>query len=195
MNDIPSHGGLPKPTTPQIARSISTPHGDLELKDLFTELFTQLHTRARYSMGGDSAGHTLQPTALVSEAYLRLQKRGIDAWKDHDHFLLVASRAMRSVLVDHYRAKNTQKRGGHKADLDVELIAAPFEELAVDLHSLDLALTKLEASEPQMAKAVQLRFFAGTSMEEVARLLNIPLRTLERRMTIVRAWLHTEVSE
>ncbi|MBL4771280.1 MAG: RNA polymerase subunit sigma-70 [Planctomycetes bacterium] len=198
MNSYSSDGDPPEGSDPSAVRPFAEfppIPPDEELKELFSELFLQLHNQARRSMGGDSAGHTLQPTALVSEAYLRLQKSGSSQWDNRDQFLLIAARAMRCVLVDHFRAKFALKRGGNKADLDVELIAAPFEELSLDLDALDLALTKLEKSEPQMAQAVQLRFFVGTSMDEVARLLGMPLRTLERRMTIVRAWLHTEISK
>lgn len=193
----PSDEGLgnksdaPKPSLAAHLRPLPPDH---ELKELFSELFLQLHTRAQQTLGKEHLGHTLQPTALVSEAYLRLQKNSKKRWNDPDHFLLVASRAMRCVLVDHYRAKNSIKRYKQQTDVDVTLIAAPYEELAVDLDALDQALTKLEKSEPQMAQAVQLRFFAGASMEEISRLLDISLRTLERRLTIVRAWLHGEVS-
>ncbi len=180
-----------------------TPNGDRfpsmppdhELKALFSELFLQLHSQARHSFRGEGSGHTLQPTALVSEAYLRLQKGGGTEWRDRDHFMLLAARAMRCVLVDHYRAKHALKRGGKRIELDLDFVAAPFNELALDLDALDRALNELEESEPQMAQAVQLRFFVGTPMEEVARLIDMPIRTLERRMAVVRSWLHAEVSK
>ncbi len=192
-NEDPIGKSNPEPA-PNGGRFPSMPP-DHELKQLFSELFLQLHNQARHSFRSEGSGHTLQPTALVSEAYLRLQKSGGRRWQDRDHFMLLAARAMRCVLVDHCRAKHALKRGGKRVELDLDFIAAPFNDLALDLHSLDLALDKLEESEPQMAHAVQLRFFVGTPMEEVARLIDMPIRTLERRMAVVRSWLHAEVSK
>lgn len=167
---------------------------DQELKDLFSLLFKELHQRARNSMGVVAQAHTLQPTALIGEAYIRIQKSGPNRWDNHDHFLKTASRAMRCVLVDHYRSKHTIKRSKQRADIEVDMIAEVFEKRAGNLHALDLALKKLETTHPEMAQAVQLRFFGGVEMGEVARILDIPLRTLERRWTTVKSWLKAELS-
>ena len=167
---------------------------DAELRKLFTELFDELHVQARRTMARQSKEHTLQPTALIGEVYLRFQRSGRGDWENRDHFLMSASRVMRSVLVDHYRAKHTLKRGKEREVIELDHIADAFQETGIDLEALDIALHKLEEEQPEMARAVQLRFFGGVEMKEIARILDMSPRTLERRWYTVRGWLRSQLS-
>ncbi len=160
-----------------------------ELNELFNQHLATLRQQAAHHMGRQNKDHTLQPTALVNEVYVRLQKAGRADWEDRTHFLRVASKAMRSILVDNFRKKNSLKGGGKKEDRELDQITVSFEENGYDLEALDMALTELAVSQPLMAEAVQLRFFGGAEMKEVAEALNMPLRTLERNWKTTRAML------
>jgi len=162
-------------------------------EDLFRELYTELHRRAQELMRGQADGHTLQATALVGELYLRIFGRGERAWTDRQHFLLSASRVMRHVLVDHARRKHRRKREGVRVDSELDQMLVEFEDRALDLEALDKALERLEELDPGMAKAVDLRFFAGISAAEAARALDLPRRTFDRRWQMTRAWLYREL--
>ncbi len=163
------------------------------LGPLFEALYHELRAQARGQMGG-LMGHTLQPTALVNEAFFRIQKAG-GAWNDRSHFLLAASRVMRHVLVDHYRRRRSLKRDGHRLDLELNELAEAFSDRASDLVGLDEALAKLEARDPTMAKTVDLRFFGGVPMEEIAEILGVPLRSLQRNWAITKKWLHGQLGD
>ena len=166
---------------------------DTVLRQMFTELFEELHVRAKGSMARQDPSHTLQPTALIGEVYLRLQRSGRTEWTDRNHFLVSASKIMRSVLVDHFRAKKTIKRESEREFLDLDYIAETFNEKGMDLDRLDAALKELESEQPEMARAVQLRFFGGLSMTETAEVLGMTLGTLEGRWYTVRAWLKRQM--
>lgn len=180
-------------TAASIERSLADLRGgdNDALRRLFDALYTELHGRAAAAMARQPAAHTLQATALVGEAYVRIAKAGCDDFQDRAHFLLSASRAMRHVLVDHYRAKRSDKRA---TGLDIELIASPFEDRAVDMEELDAALSELADLDESRARIVELRFFGGASMDEIARVLDLPKRTLERRWQSGRAWLFKRLS-
>lgn len=160
---------------------------------LFSLFYEELHQRASALMDQQPNGHTLQPTALVGEMYLRLFKGQSAGWTDRRHFLLSAARAMRHVLVDHARRKSAKKRSGEaqREPLDLWLVAC--EERAVDLTVLDEVLTKLAEFDPEMLTAVELRLFGNASSEEAARALGMGQRTFERRWQAVRAWLYKEL--
>ncbi|MCA9003207.1 MAG: sigma-70 family RNA polymerase sigma factor [Planctomycetes bacterium] len=164
-----------------------------KLKELFTELVAELRQRAVWSMQGANPGHTLQPTALIGEAYLRLSRSDELRWESKAHFLCTAAKVMRDVLVDHARKKRTLKRNGTRTDMDMDALTAEFEERGLDLEKLDLALKRLEREQPAMATAIQLRFFAGVEMSEIADILEVSKRTLERRMATIRSWLRTQI--
>lgn len=166
------------------------PHDGRELFDL---LYGRLLQQARQAMRGQPAGHTLQPTALVSEVYLRMVSGDPANWKDRKHFLLTAARAMRQILIDSSRRRNAVKRGGGRTRDPLDEIAIEYEDRSLDIEALQAALEKLAVFDPLMARAVDLRFFAGCEMEEVARLLEVPQRTLARRWATTRAWLYGEV--
>lgn len=161
-----------------------------ELLDLvYRELRAEAHRQMRFQAGR----HTLQTTALVHEAWLRLAHLEGVRWQDRSHFMGVAARAMRSVLVDHARSRSRQKRdpGGEQLPLDVVTLA--YEERSADLLSLDAALDRLAEVDETSARVVELRFFAGLTMQEVARVLGVALRTAERSWSFARAWLRKEL--
>ena len=155
-------------------------------------LYDELRAIARAQMGG--AAHTLQPTALVHEAYLRLVRRE-DSWENRRHFLGFAARAMRSVLVDHARAKQRVKRGGKLERDPLHAAVAWFEENRIDLLALEDALRRLEGEDPRQHRIVELRFFAGLSNAEAAEALSISLATVEREWAVARAWLYRYMAD
>ena len=157
-------------------------------------LYRQLHQMAERCMRGQSPDHTLQTTALVHEAYLRLAERAPTTRAERAEFLAMASKAMRHVLVDHARGKRRLKRSppGSKESLDE--ISVAYDERAFDLLNLHDVLEKLATFDATMAKVVEMRFFGGLSMPDCADLLDIPLRTLERDWSATRAWIMAELS-
>jgi RNA polymerase sigma-70 factor, ECF subfamily len=144
-------------------------------------------------MAGERAGHSLQATALVNEAYLRLINAKDVPWQDRAHFLAVAARVMRRILVDHARSRHYQKRGGEavRVTLDEALIVAP--EPDQDLAALDDALTALEAVDARKSQVVEMRFFGGLTIEETAAALQISRDTVKRDWNIAKLWLLREL--
>ena len=162
---------------------------------LFDVLYAELRRLAGAVMRRERPDHTLQPTALVHEAYIRLMGPG-GAFENRAHFLAVAATAMRRVLVDHARARQTDKRGGSSARLDVEdldSLAREDVEPEIDLLALDDALTRLDALDPRQGRIVELRFFGGLTVEETAEVVGISERTVKREWQISRAWLSREL--
>lgn len=160
----------------------------------FTALYQELHRKAQQQMNGQPADHTLQPTALVNEVYMRIAEY---KYSDRDHFLAVASKAMRRVLVDHARRQLTDKRDGAGTRLALDrwldrLEAQPGR--TIDLLVFEEILNELHERSPESARLVELRFFGGLTNPECARILDIPLRTLESRWHATRAWLATQLS-
>ena len=137
--------------------------------------------------------HTLQATALVHEAYLRLHEGRELAASDRVGFLALASTAMRCALVDHARAHGSEKRQPPDERVPLDALLVAYEDRAVDMLALDEALERLDGFDPEMARAVEMRFFGGLSAEETAEFLGIPLRTFERRWKAARAWLRAEI--
>jgi len=161
-------------------------------EEIFGIFYKELHRIARRYMVGQSPGHTLQPTALVHEAWLRVVKADESIVNDRERFLAVAARAMRTVLVDASRRKQAKKRdGGERVPLD-EILPA-FEESATDLLVLDDALTQLAQRSARAARVVELRFFGGLSIEGTARVLEQSTATVERDWRTARAWLATRL--
>ncbi len=160
---------------------------------LFRCVYTELHRRANALMLRQPDQHTLQPTALVNELYLRLFDGSNRSWQGRVHFLRVASQAMRHILVDHARRKASEKRGGGRSNRPLEEVAIVYEDRSLDLLGLQEALKRLEELDPDMARAVDLRFFGGVTVEDTAKMLDIPLRTFTRRWQMTRAWLYREV--
>ncbi len=147
---------------------------------------------ARY-MRQERPDHTLQPTALVHEAYLRLmEQRQID-WQSRAHFYAVAAQLMRRILVDHARARRAGKRGGSHHKVSLEEAADIRHHQSVDLIGLDDALERLARWDTRQSRIVELRFFGGLSIEETAEVLGVSTRTVKREWTVARAWLYGEL--
>ncbi|MFM9994467.1 MAG: sigma-70 family RNA polymerase sigma factor [Phycisphaerales bacterium] len=156
---------------------------------LLPVVYDELRRMAQAYLGGEVPGHTLSATALVHEAYVRLAGRAGTLPAERAEFFAVAAQAMRRILVDHARAKKAQKRGGSSARVPLDDAVAWFEERALDLPELDRALVELAGHDPRKARLVELRFFAGMSVTQVAEVLAMPVRTVERDWTLARAWL------
>lgn len=166
-----------------------------ELDALFLRVYDQLRRMAAALMRSQPPDHTLQPTSLVHEAYLKLSRHGELAGIDRAHVLALAARAMRQVLVDHARAHRRDKRGGAgrlRVTLAEGMTAA---EPDWDVIALDQALDRLAQLDPQQVKIVELRFLAGLSVEEVAGLLGISTATVKRDTAVARAWLFRELRQ
>ncbi|MEO0649984.1 MAG: ECF-type sigma factor [Planctomycetota bacterium] len=161
--------------------------------ELFRLLYSELHRRAEGMMGGQPRDHTLQATALVSEAFIRLFKNGSPRLNDRRHFLLAASRAMRHVLVDYARRKASDKRSGVRSATPLEELLLEYDNRSLDVAELNMALERLEEFDPEMMRAVELRFFGGASVEETIEALGMAKRTFERRWELTRAWLYREL--
>jgi RNA polymerase sigma-70 factor, ECF subfamily len=139
--------------------------------------------------------HTLQPTALVNEAYLRLVDRSDSMWQDRSRVLGLAANVMRHVLVDHARAHNAEKRGDGQLQVTlVEDIAGGEGNSAADVLAVDEALTRLNNFDPRQAKILEMHFFGGLTFEEIAQQLDVSTRTVKRDWTMARAWLRHELS-
>jgi RNA polymerase sigma factor (TIGR02999 family) len=165
-----------------------------EAPELFARVYGELRKLAGAYMRHERPGQTIQATGLVHEAYMRLAGVGTP-WRDERHFLGIAARAMRQILVERARARGAQKRWAalDRVSLRESLALARADE--VILPALDEALTRLERIDPEQARIVDLRFFAGLSVEEAAAALEISPATLKRRWTLARAWLFRELSD
>jgi RNA polymerase sigma factor (TIGR02999 family) len=164
---------------------------DQAASQLLPLVYDELRRLAAQKLAHENPGQTLSATALVHEAYLRLVGGDEEPhWGSRGHFFAAAAEAMRRILVEHARRKASRKRGGDRAraDLDVGQLAAP--ELREDLLALDEALDQLAAADPEAARLVQLRYFAGLTLAEAAQVLGISARTADRLWAYARAWLH-----
>lgn len=159
-------------------------------QELFEIVYGDLRARAARLM--QSPGHTLQPTAVVNEAWMKLAANE-SAWENRGHFLAVASRAMRQVLVDHARAKKSQKRGGDSERVELDTAVQIFQERARDLVELDAALERLQAIDPSLMHLVELRFFGGLTIRETADVMQVSTPTVERSWRTARSWLRNEL--
>jgi RNA polymerase sigma-70 factor, ECF subfamily len=166
---------------------------ELAQQELIPLVYEELRRLARGYMRRERTDHTLQPTALVNEAYLRLAEGSPVNWKDRTHFFAVAATLMRRILVDHARAHQAGKRVGHGRRLEMDEAAAFPEQKGIDPLALDEALGRLEKRDPRQSRIVEMRFFGGLSEEEIARHLGISSRTVRREWRVARAWLFKEV--
>jgi RNA polymerase sigma factor (TIGR02999 family) len=160
------------------------------LEELIPLVYAELRKLAKNYMRQQRPGHTLQTTALVNEAYLRLVDSSRVNWQNRTHFFAISANLMRRVLVDFARAKNSQKRGGERIQVTLdERIEVPSENVT-DLVALDEALQKLAEMNERQAKIVELRYFGGLSEDEIAENLEISTRTVRRDWNIAKAWLY-----
>jgi len=163
------------------------------LEQLIPLVERELHRIARRCMAGERGGHTLQATALVNEVYVRLVDGKAVPWQDRAHFLAVAARAMRRILVDHARAKQAQKRGGAEVRVTFDEALVVSDEPAHDFIALDDALKGLAAFSERKSRVVELRFFGGLSVDETASVLNVSADTVMRDWRLAKAWLEREM--
>ena len=170
--------------------------GNEEAKELLLPfVYDELRRQARYLMSSERSNHTLQPTALVHEAFLRLTEQTGIEWRDRSHFFGFASRIMRQILVDHARLHATQKRGNHPIHFSIDDVQIPIEERAEAILSLNEILDRLEMFDEQQAKIVEMRFFGGMNNAEIAENLGISERTVGREWQAARLWLYRELNK
>jgi len=164
------------------------------LDDLLPLVYNELHRLAGYYMRGERPSHTLQTSALVNEAYLRLAGAEHIQWQNRAHFFAIAAQVMRRILVDHARRRDKQKRGGavQKVELDEAMLVS--EQRAAEVVALDDALKSLAEIDPRKSQLVELRFFGGMSIEETAEVLQASPGTVMRDWTLAKAWLLREIT-
>jgi RNA polymerase sigma factor (TIGR02999 family) len=157
--------------------------------ELLPVVYSELRIIAERHLRMETPGHTLQATALVHEAYLKLIKQRNASWKDRAHFCSIASQVIRRVLLDHARRKRTLKRGGPAGRVTIDGVPADAPAPAIDLLALEEVLNELSRLDERQARIVELRFFGGLDMPEVAEVLGISVRTAQSDWALARAWL------
>jgi RNA polymerase sigma factor (TIGR02999 family) len=165
------------------------------LERLLPLVYDELHRLARHYLSRERPGHTLQATALVNEAYLRLVDQQKSDWQDRAHFFAVAARIMRHLLIDHARARRYAKRGGGAQQVSLEEGAAFTPEPSVDLLALDEALDRLAVIDERKVVIVELRYFSGLSVEETAEAMRLSEITVKREWLKAKAWLYRELNQ
>lgn len=180
-----------------VTQILSDMHGGdrASLEKLLPMIYDELHALAQAQLRQERPGHTLQATALVNEAYLKLIELKHIKWEGRAHFFGAAARIIRRILVDHARGRDRLKRGGDRKRIPLDSSAIQDDGKSVDLIALHEALEKLEALDSRQSKIVELRFFGGLSMKEVADVLGVSLRTVEGDWTMARAWLMEQLAE
>jgi RNA polymerase sigma factor (TIGR02999 family) len=165
------------------------------LDKLVPVVYQELRRLAAYYMRRERPGHTLQTSALVNEAYMRLVDYSQMRWQSRAHFFAVAAQAMRRILVEHARKRHFAKRGGGAVKVSFDEAAIVSQEQAADLVALDDALTSLEAMDERKARIVELRYIGGLNIEETAEVLAISPATVQREWRAAKAWLYREIKE
>ena len=163
------------------------------LDELMPAVYDELRRMADRYMRGERKGHTLQTSALVNEAYLRLAGHDQMQWQNRAHFFAIAAQAMRRILVDHARRRGNQKRGGDVQKVNLDEAAAVTTERDAEIIALDEALVELAKVDPRKARMVELRYFGGLSVEETAQVLGVGHATVMRDWGMARAWLLREL--
>src|SRR5438552_2815380 len=164
------------------------------LEKLFPLVQPELHRLAHHYMSRERPGHTLQTTAILDEAYLRLVDDTKPVWQGRTHFIAAAAQLMRRVMVDHARERQSLKRGGGALKVTLNEAALVTETLSDDILALDEALEQLAAQDPRKSQIVELRYFGGLTVEETAEFLKLSHRTVEREWTMAKAWLYRALS-
>lgn len=168
--------------------------GDQQALDKLTPLvYEELRQQAARYLRKERPGHSLQATALINEAYLRLIDVKDVQWQNRAHFFAIAANLMRRILVDHARRRDAEKRGGSQVLLTLDDAFAAAEQPDVDLLAIDEALNKLAMIDAQQARVVELRFFSGLTVEETAAALGVSPKTVKRDWSVARAWLRREI--
>ena len=164
------------------------------LNALLPVVYAELHRQAANYLRRERVGHTLQPTALINEVYLRLIDQKHVNWQNRAHFFGIAAQAMRRILVDHAKSRHRDKRGGNAENLPIEAAELAISKTkSVDLVALDEALTRLAQLDERQARIVELRFFSGMSVDETAEALNISAATVKNDWRSAKAWLFLEL--
>jgi RNA polymerase sigma factor (TIGR02999 family) len=170
--------------------------GDVDARDRLMEVvYRELRRRAAAYLRRERAGHTLQPTALVHEAYLRLVDQNAAGWQNRAQFYGVASEIMRRILVDRARARNTTKRSGQWARVTLDESLAEHQARDVDVLDLDAALTNLATFDARKSQVAELRFFGGLTLQETGHVLGLSVATVEREWKVARAWLYARLKD
>jgi RNA polymerase sigma factor (TIGR02999 family) len=181
---------MSRPTHDVTGLLVALREGDKEAADLLVEaVYSDLRKKAAAFLRRERPGHTLQPTALVHETYLRLVDQKRVVWQSRAHFLGVAAEMMRRILVDHARNRKARKRGGSRTRVTLDEALASSGPRALDLIALDDALNELAALDPRQSRVVELRAFGGLSVEETAEVMEISPATVKRYWAFSRAWL------
>jgi RNA polymerase sigma factor (TIGR02999 family) len=162
-------------------------------EQVFPIVYDELRRLARIRMSGEKSDHSLQPTALVHEAYIRLMRQKTD-WQDRTHFFAIASSIMRHVLVDEARGRLAAKRGGGAAKVTLDGLQLASPERDADIMAIDEALTRLAELSERQARVIEMTFFGGLTEEETAESLGVSVRTVHRDWATARAWLHSQLS-
>jgi len=178
-----------QPSEKQPASSSTADHATLA-----PSLYKELHKLAARKMRFERANHTLQPTALVNEAYLRLAEASGSLWKDRAHFLAAAAHVMRHILVDHARSHGAGKRGAGAVQVTLDENIVPSPSHSIDILALHEALERLSKLDARQGRIVELHFFGGLSFEEIAAVLELSERTVKRDWAMARIWLFKEIS-
>lgn len=169
--------------------------GDVAARDALVPIvYQELRRIARRCLAGQRSDHTLQPTALVHEAYLRLARQDSVDWQDRVHFFAMAAQMMRQILVDHARKHLAAKRGGNGVTVVIDEASASSAPPSLDLLALDNAMEQLAELDPRQCQIVELRFFGGLSIEETAEIVKISPATTKREWATARLWLHQAIS-
>jgi RNA polymerase sigma-70 factor, ECF subfamily len=168
---------------------------ELALEQLIPLVYDELHRMAKRCLRGQSAGHTLQTTELIHEAYLKLIDNKDKEWKNRSHFFGVAAQAMRHILVDYARAKQTKKRGGIQFQITLDENAIISPDSSDEIVALNAALENLQLLDERKVKVVEMKFFGGLTMEEIAEVLKISPETAKRDWKFARTWLLRELAE
>ncbi len=187
---------MPTPSTHEVTQLLlDWSDGDQAAFDALMPLvYDELRQMAHRYMSRERPGHTLQTTALVSEAYLRLVDQKRVHWQNRAHFFAVAAQAMRRILIDYARKQSYAKRGGGAPKISLEEAAVMSQERAADLVALDQALITLASLDPQQSRVVELRFFGGLTIEETAEVLRLSVDMVKREWATAKAWLSREMS-
>jgi len=189
--------GQPLENSPEITRMLQEWSGGKQeaLDALLPHVYAELRRQASRYLRGERAGHTLQTTALIHEAYLKLIDQRTVNWQNRAHFFGIAAQAMRRILVDYARGRHREKRGGIGEDLPIEEAALVVsEERSIDLVALDEALTRLAEFDERQARIVELRYFSGLSVEETAEVLRLSPATVKNDWRTAKAWLYQEIT-
>ena len=186
------------PSRHDVTRILEGAEG-LSREQVFAQLapvvYDELRMLAAAHLRREDSGHSLQPTALVNEAYLRLVGAYAPPWDDRGHFFRAAAEAMRRILIEHARKRSRHKRGGGRVQVSLSAVGPASWDEPEQVLALDEALRRLEEQDPRSAEVVQLRYFGGLSVQETAEALGVSERTVKREWTFARVWLHDALRE